>query len=183
LPLSAQTMVSRDGSRVAIVLRNGDRHDLPSRKPRVPSYLRIVSLYDGSSVEYELALARVRMLNWLDDDNVMLVARKPERDNGVAALFRLDAETGEAIELREIPYGLPIAHVEGPREGPWLVSRSGRFVEAWRQDGKIAWKHDVATLDSDTDEVRRWAIVDGEVVGIDTRGRWWRRPVPWGEEP
>ncbi|HWB80352.1 MAG TPA: hypothetical protein VG755_35550, partial [Nannocystaceae bacterium] len=131
--------------------------------------------FDGNASFFVLPLQNAHVVGWLDEEHLVVDGLTTR----MHALVIVSTRTGTIV--REIPAsgGLGITHIEGPLDGPWLVGRSGSVVEAIAVDGTVMWQQYVATLQRDSHEVRRWAIVDGEIIGIDRAGNWWHRELPW----
>lgn len=138
-----------------------------------PARLAFIALADGSvQHEYEIALRDARVVGWLDDEHVAVYGGR-----SASTLVLLSPEQGE-VHRAWIPHAFPPARIEGPAQGPWLLDRGG-IVEAIAADGTQLWRENLATLERDNGDAHRWAIVDGEVIGIGYAGRWWRHALPW----
>lgn len=178
-PLS-HPIISPDGFFVAAQLERsgpsfrGDVNELPT-------HIRVLDMQDETFLDHELDFPRLSVLCWLDDDHIAFTSR----DSGErrTTLHVMDAHVGTVAEVGTVPFGIQITHIEGPPEGPWLLSRAGGKVQALAPAGVVLWEERVETLAADRSTARRWAKHAGEVVGIDPRGRMWRHPLPWREQP
>jgi hypothetical protein len=173
--------LSPDGRRVAL-RRGAWSRDVQRRmRSRVPADILVLSLDTGVTTELKAGLASVELVGWLDEDHVVAIGEATLAES--AALWIIDADTGETVASAALFLGYPLTHIAGPPQGPWLVGRASGVLEAWAADGTMLWEEQSSRLELDDNETRRWTIVDGEVVGIDPLGRWWRRPVPWEVVP
>jgi hypothetical protein len=136
----------------------------------------VVAIDERRTRLHVIAGEEARVIGWLDPRHVVIGVRGPSELDIVLALA---IDTGQVVRRVQVERWLPITDLAGPLEGPWLATRHGSVLDAIAPDGSRIWRESVATLERDTDEVRRWAVADGEVIGLDRSGRWWRHAVPW----
>jgi len=173
--------LSPDGHRVALRKGAWSRDGQALTRRDAPADIMLLSLDTGAMSELKVNLASAELVGWLDDDHVVAVGELTPADYDT--LWILDANTGETVASVPLYLGLRLTNIAGPPQGPWLVGRAGAVLEAWAADGTTLWEEHPSRLELDNNEARRWTIVDGQVVGIDPRGRWWRHPVPWEVVP
>jgi hypothetical protein len=173
-----QARLSPDGERLAF--GQSIAVNIPGRRP--PGSLAgvaVLSLRDGVVRSIHEDAVRLRIVGWIDSDHVAI-----DDDRGTPAQMTIvHADTGTIVV--SVPHGgsYPATHIAGPPGGPWLVTRSGVYLEAWGSDGAVLWHEELSRLEHDNYEARRWAMFDGEVVGIDHHGQAWRHLVPWEVTP
>jgi hypothetical protein len=177
--------VSRSGTRIA----STSMADAPTMLPNLdhPTRVDVLSIASGASIRHELALLDGRVVEWLDDEHFAVLGRDHSERNDTRGLttrlWIVRADSGELLASVRVERGLGLEHIDGPPAGPWVVTLGGTLVEAWTAGGVVLWREQVQTLAGDRHEVRRWAFVGHEVVGIDGHGLRWSRPLPWEVEP
>lgn len=166
---SARLSPTADRIAMRVVVPRNTLHD------EGPARLGILTLRNGELREHDLTLGDAHVVDWLDAEHVAI--RGYDRTLRDTSLVVMSADDGELRRVK-IPYALPPQRIVGPAAGPWLVDR-GTLVEALAPDGAQLWRQSVATLERDDDLSHRWAIVDGNVIGIGQDGTRWQHELPW----